>query len=134
MRVTKAVSYPINDRFITSNVEEIVDAIYVTSILTLLVFVLSTCSSNRNEISLRISFLVLFIVLYPILWSYLTFGYVLLSSVIISFLLCMYTVIVIVLSRFTIGRLFKTNPDKFKQGKLNLIYYEYTVIDILLLM
>ena len=111
------ISYPING--------DIGDAIFV---IMFFMPVLNMYSSIRNETTgLRFSLgmlLVFFVVFLPIL-SYLTTGYVL-SSVIISFLLCMYTVIAMILSRITIGRLFKTNPNKFKQGKSNQIYYEYT--------
>ena len=121
------ISYPFNDRFITSI--DIVAAIYLTFMF--IVSMLRMYSSIRNEKTgqrffFGISFSVLFVVFFPILLSYFITGYVSLSSVIMSFLLCMYTVIAMILSRITIGRPFKSNPNKFKQGKSNLIYYEYT--------
>ena len=117
------VSYPINDRFTTSI--DIEGAILVTSLILLVLSVYCCIKRTGQRFSLSISFLVLLIVFLPIPFSYLRTGYVL-SSVIISSLLCMYTVIAIIVSQIPIGRPLKTNPNKCKQGKSNLIYYEYT--------
>ena len=74
----------------------------------------------RHRFSLDTLFFFLVEVSCPFLISWWTVGYVHPTSVIIVFLLCIYTVIAIILTQHFID-----NPIEFKQGKLNPFYQEY---------
>ena len=109
--------FSLTDRFIDFTVKDIWDAVIFLSFL--IVQVLSIRNLMIQIVITRQRSYIFFVttmLLCPFLISWWIVGYIHPRSVIISFLLFIYTVIAMVSARTTIGRPFIANPTEFKKG------------------